>query len=319
MRIPTGTVDQVIYFVAVDITDLKTRETGLTAFTVYRSRDGGAAAIFITPTVTELSAANMPGVYSLLLDEDMNMGAGNDSEEVCYHITQASMAPVTRTIELYRPKITQGETLTSTASGEIKLPTIPISWITASGINTAALNGKGNWNVGKTGYQLSAAGVDDIWDEPMVAHGTADTSGLVMNEWQDGGRLDVILDARMAETSINTTGGAVDTVTTTATATNLTNAPTNGDLTATMKTSVTTSADNALNVTTYAEPAQGIPTATTTLVDKIGYLYKVLRNRKTSTTALINIYNDDGTTVDHKRTISDDGSTYDETEIVSGP
>jgi len=113
MRIPSGVVDQVIFFVAVDATDLKTRETGLTTFTVYRARDTGAATAMTTPTVTELSAANMPGVYSLLLDEDMTIAAGNDSEEMIFHITQAAMAPVTRTIELYRPKITAGETVTA--------------------------------------------------------------------------------------------------------------------------------------------------------------------------------------------------------------
>lgn len=119
MRIPSGVTDQVIYFVAVDATDLKTRETGLSSFTVYRSRDGGTATAMTTPTVTELSAANMPGVYKLLLDEDMTITAGNDSEEMCFHITQASMAPVTRTIELYRPKITAGNTLGVASDGDI--------------------------------------------------------------------------------------------------------------------------------------------------------------------------------------------------------
>src|SRR3990172_7290866 len=113
MRIPSGTLDQVVFFVAVDSTDLKTRETGLTTFTVYRARDIGAATLMTTPTVAELSAANMPGVYSLLLDEDMTIAAGNDSEEMVFHITQAAMAPVSRTIELYRPKITLGETVTA--------------------------------------------------------------------------------------------------------------------------------------------------------------------------------------------------------------
>lgn len=117
MRIPSGTTDQVIFFVAVDATDLKTRETGLTTFTVYRARDTNAAAAMTTPTVAELSAANMPGVYSLLLDEDMTITSGNDSEEMVFHITQASMAPVTRSIELYRPKITAGNTLDVTATG----------------------------------------------------------------------------------------------------------------------------------------------------------------------------------------------------------
>lgn len=46
----------------------------------------------------------------------------------------------------------------------------------------------------------------------------ADTNEL-QTDWVDGGRLDLILDARMAEASINTTGGAVDTVTTVTTTT----------------------------------------------------------------------------------------------------
>jgi hypothetical protein len=111
MRIPSGTTDQYIYFVAVDATDFTSRETGLSSFTVYRSRDGGAAAAMTTPTINETDATNMPGVYELLLDEDMTIGSGNDNEEICLHITHAGMAPVTRTIELYRPKMSVGETL----------------------------------------------------------------------------------------------------------------------------------------------------------------------------------------------------------------
>src|SRR3990167_3710135 len=117
MRIPSGKTDQKIFFVAVDSTDLKTRETGLTTFTVYRSRNGGTATVYTTPTVAELDATNMPGVYSLLIDEDTTIASGSDSEEYCVHITQASMAPVTRTVELYRRDTTTGNTLDVTATG----------------------------------------------------------------------------------------------------------------------------------------------------------------------------------------------------------
>lgn len=103
MRIPSGTTDQYIYFVAVDETDLNTRETGLSSFTVYRSRNGAAAAAMSTPTINETDSVNMPGVYELLLDEDMTIGAGNETEEMLFHITHSGMAPVSRTIELYRP------------------------------------------------------------------------------------------------------------------------------------------------------------------------------------------------------------------------
>ena len=119
MRIPSGVTDQYIYFVAVDSTDFTTRETGLSSFTVYRSRNGGAAAAMASPTVNETDATNMPGVYELRLDEDMTIGSGNDSEEMVFHITATGMAPVTRTIELYRPKITAGNTLGVESDGDL--------------------------------------------------------------------------------------------------------------------------------------------------------------------------------------------------------
>ena len=119
MRIPSGTVDQYVYFIGVDATDFATRETGLATFTVYRSRNGGAAAAMTTPTINETDSVNMPGVYELLLDEDMTIDAGDDSQEMVFHITHAGMAPVTRTIELYRPKITAGYTLGVASDGDL--------------------------------------------------------------------------------------------------------------------------------------------------------------------------------------------------------
>jgi len=117
MRIASGVVDQYIYFVAVDSGDFVTRETGLTTFTVYRSRNGGAPVAMTTPTINETDTTNMPGIYELLLDEDMTIDSGDDTQEMVFHITHAGMAPVTRTIELYRPKITVGNTLDVTATG----------------------------------------------------------------------------------------------------------------------------------------------------------------------------------------------------------
>lgn len=119
MRIPSGVTDQVVYFMAVDSTDFSTPETGLTTFTVYRSRNGAAAAAMTTPTVTEVDATNMAGVYKLLLDEDMTIDAGDDSQEMVFYITHAGMAPVVRTIELYRPKITVGNTLGVASDGDL--------------------------------------------------------------------------------------------------------------------------------------------------------------------------------------------------------
>lgn len=42
-------------------------------------------------------------------------------------------------------------------------------------------------------------------------------------------------------------------------------------------------------------------------------------NKKTSTSTTISVFNSDESTVDHKSTISDDGSTYTEGEYKTGP
>lgn len=76
---------------------------------------------------------------------------------------------------------------------------------------------------------------------------------------------------------------------------------------------------DALATDTYAEPGQGTPAATTTLAAKINYLYKAFRNRITQTSTTLSIYADDATTVDHKATVSDDGTTYSRGEIATGP
>lgn len=76
---------------------------------------------------------------------------------------------------------------------------------------------------------------------------------------------------------------------------------------------------DALTVDTYAEPGQGAPPATASIKDKLGYVYKFLRNKHTQTATTFSVFADDTTTVDHKATVSDDGTTLTRTEIASGP
>ena len=71
--------------------------------------------------------------------------------------------------------------------------------------------------------------------------------------------------------------------------------------------------------TAASEPGQGAPPVSAKMALKIDYLYKWTRNRATSTATTINHYADDGSTVDQKATHSDDGTTYDRTEVVTGP
>lgn len=216
MRIPSGTTDQYIYFVAVDATDFSTRETGLSSFTVYRSRNNGTATAMTTPTIAEKDATNMPGVYTLLLDEDMTIDAGDDSQEMAFHITHAGMAPVTRTIELYRPKITVGNTLDVTATGAAG-----IDWgnvenastsvdLSATAINlcdtvTTNTDMRGT-DSAYTGTPPTAAAIADaVWDEATAGHVTAGTYGVAVS--------DILTDTGTTlPATLTTIEGKVDTV-----------------------------------------------------------------------------------------------------------
>lgn len=139
MRFPSGVTDQYIYFMAVDSTDYVTPETGLSSFTVRRSRNGGASAAYTTPTINETDSSNMPGVYELLLDEDMTLDAGDHSQEVCLRITQASMAPVTLKFEIYCPDVTAGETV-GVSSGAVSNVTTTATATAVTTVNGLAAN-----------------------------------------------------------------------------------------------------------------------------------------------------------------------------------
>ncbi len=167
MRFPSGVTDQYIYFVAVDSADLITRETGLSSFTVYRARNGAAAAAYTTPTIAEVSAANMPGVYSLLLDEDMTIAAGDHSQEIVLHITQASMAPVTLKYELYRPDVTAGETVT-VSSGAVSTVTT-----TTTATNVTTVNGLASGVITATSIAADAIGASELAADAATEIATA--------------------------------------------------------------------------------------------------------------------------------------------------
>ncbi len=76
---------------------------------------------------------------------------------------------------------------------------------------------------------------------------------------------------------------------------------------------------DVMNVDTFAEPAQGAPGATISLVAKIGYLMKNWRNKKLTTATQESLLNDDAVTVDHKSVLSDNGVTFSKGEVETGP
>ena len=206
MRIPSGVTDQYIGFVAVDATDYVTRETGLASFTVVRSRNGAADATYTTPTVVEADATTMPGCYWLLLDEDMTIGSGNDSEEVMLHITHAGMAPATVKFELYREKITQGNTLNVNASGGAEVGSFQTGAITSAAFAADAITA--------ASIAANAIGSAELADGAItaakIATGAIDADALAtdaVTEIQSG--LALAADLATAISYIDTEVGAI--------------------------------------------------------------------------------------------------------------
>lgn len=194
-------------------------------------------------------------------------------------------------------------TTTTTATNLTNLPAITSNWLTAAGIAAGALDGKGNWNIGKTGYSLTAT--------TGLGNQTADITGSL------SGSVGSVTGAVGSVTgAVGSVTGAVGSVTGNVGG-NVTGSV--GSLATQAKADVNAEVVDALNVDTYAEPGQGTPAATLSLAGKVGFIYKAWRNRMTQTSTTYSLYADDAVTVDHKATVSDDGTTFDRTEIATGP
>jgi len=111
----------------------------------------------------------------------------------------------------------------------VTLPIIPNNWISAAGVVTGALNGKGNWNIGKTGYSLTQAFPTNFADLSITA--TTGLTSVGINNDKTGYSIsgtkttldslnDLNASAIVSNGAITTSAGAVANVTTT---TNLTN------------------------------------------------------------------------------------------------
>lgn len=172
----------------------------------------------------------------------------------------------------------------ATATNLTNLPSIPSNWITAAGITAAALNGKGDWNIGKTGYALtqtfptnfSSLGISvgghisNVDTLTTYTGDTPQTGDSYARIGAAGAGLTALGDTRIAnlDAAVSTRTKPADTQAAVTTVTNLTNAPTVGDFTATMKTSLNTSTPASIT------GAVGSVTGTVTVGtnnDKTGY------------------------------------------------
>ncbi|RUZ75626.1 hypothetical protein EN943_20180, partial [Mesorhizobium sp. M7A.F.Ca.US.006.01.1.1] len=226
MRIPSGKIDQNIYFVAVDSVDLKTKKTGLTGFTVLRERNGLNRAFYTTPTIVELDSVNCPGLYRLLVDEDTTIAAASDAEEYVVHINVAGMAPVIRVVELFRRDTTSGRTQLVDANGRVDVSAVAGTAQTPRDIGASVLlsSGAGTGQISLTAgvvaanaTQIAGATVNTAAAQLGVnvvnAGGTAWNSGAITSNTFAAGALTAAkfaanaLDAVWSTTTRILTGG----------------------------------------------------------------------------------------------------------------
>jgi hypothetical protein len=295
MRIPTGVTDQGFYFVAVDPVDLFTREPGLSGFTVTRARNNGAAATMTTPTITEVSAGLQPGVYFLLCDEDMTLDSGDDSQAMAYHITHASMAPLTREIEIYRPVPVALAALIGTPVASLATDIAGVQADTdniQTRLPAALMSGRMNSDVGalQSGVITATSIVDGAFTAAKFAAGAFDAVWTVATRLLTAGT-NIVLAKGVGVTGFNDVSTA----------------------------QVNAEVVDALATDTYAEPGQGTPNATLSIAGKVGYMFKAWRNRHTQTDTEYALYADDAVTKDQKAVTSDDDITFERGEIQSGP
>jgi hypothetical protein len=95
---------------AIDSTDHITPKTGLTITSVYYSLNGGTATVMTTPTVDELDATNMPGIYSILIDEAAMTAAEG---ELVITVSATGMDDVSKAIDIKTN--TEGDVITALA------------------------------------------------------------------------------------------------------------------------------------------------------------------------------------------------------------
>lgn len=111
--VESGDITQVVFFDA---------PPGLGTWVVNGAKGPDAAAAFMTPTVVELSLAVMPGVYSLLLDEQTTIDAGKKTEILKLYISATGWSGKSIEVTLFKDlpaDITQflGDDLTPAGTG----------------------------------------------------------------------------------------------------------------------------------------------------------------------------------------------------------
>jgi hypothetical protein len=152
--------------------------------------------------------------------------------------------------------------------------------------------------------QLSSLGgtIDGIFED----------TGELQADWANGGRLDLILDARASQTSVDDLPTNAELAASQASADDATLAAI-AALNNVSLASITTEIADALLNDAHAEPT-GVPAANASLGTKLGVLYAMSRNR-VDVTATKKTFYDDGGSAEFEQDLSDNGTTFSQSEV----
>lgn len=154
----------------------------------------------------------------------------------------------------------------------------------------------------------TVAGYVDTEVAAVLAAVDTEIAGLTSTLGVAGAGLTAIGDTRMANLDA-TVSSRLAPAGTLATVTNLTNAPSAGDLTAAMKAAVNAELLDVLVTDTHAEPTT-VPAATSSLRDKLNWLFFLGRNKGLQTATEKKMRNDADSADIATATVSDDGTTF---------
>lgn len=90
-----------------------------------------------------------------------------------------------------------------------------------------------------------------------------------------------------------------------------------GGMSTGMKAEVNAEVLDVMETDAISEPSQGIPSATPSMKEILAYFWMAFRNQGTATSAQMTIASDDGTVL-AKATLSDNGTTFTKSEMISG-
>ncbi len=295
LSIKAGSTDVTVYFrvFAYTASNIPQPKTGLvySGFTTYYCRQRGAATQITMATQTDtgahsdgglvqVSATNMPGIYRFDLPDAVCATGSPYAIVTLRHSTNTNSA-IDLEIEL-----TGWDNQDGVRGGMTALPNAAAAasgGLFIRGTGAGAINQDAN---GRIDVNVEA------WNATAVP--SEHTAGYPIVTVKDG----------TGTGEIDTASGAVVQV---------------NQLGTQAKADVNAEVLDVLNTDTFAEPGQEAPGATVSLVKKIGYLYKAWRNKKTQTSSQYSLFNDDAATVDHKSTVSDDGTTTTIGEVATGP